>query len=139
MQKLYIYFTADGEPMTIFNMITNVICLMIFLSTLIYGVVNIVRFWKFKTYQTALFYLMAVFNLTTRSSFFIVRFIYFKTYFNLLSVIIPGICSLSVVISQTMIYTVLTLELSFYMTHRNNKQLLSSKDVSSLNRSILLV
>jgi len=99
MQKLFIYFTADGEPITIFNLITNCICLMIFLSTLLYGIMSIVQFWKFRTYSTGLFYIMAILNLSTRSSFFIVRFVYFKTYFNLLSVIIPGICSLSVVVS----------------------------------------
>lgn len=96
MQKLFIYFTADGVPMTIFDLTTSCICLMIFLSTFLYGVMNIVQFWKFRTYSTGLYYIMAILNLSTRSSFFIVRFVYLKTYFKLLSIIIPGICSFSI-------------------------------------------
>lgn len=107
--------------MTLFNLITNALCLLLFLGTFVFGLTNIVSFWKYRTYQTGLFYLMAVLNLLTRSSFFAVRFFYFDTYFNLLTVIIPGICSLSVVISQTMIYSVLTIELSFYLARRNQK------------------
>jgi hypothetical protein len=118
MQVLVGYKTIDGYPMTDIDIATNICCLMIFTMIFIYGILIAIKFWKYRTYQTGLFYVMALLCLVSKSIYFALRFIYFNSYCILLMHVIPGLFSLSVVISQTIVYAVLTVELSFFIKKR---------------------
>jgi hypothetical protein len=83
---------------------------------------------------------MALMCLLSRASFFAVKFLYFNSYWNLLLIVIPGIFSLSVVISQTLVYAVLTIELSFFVKKRaKDAATITAADVHSFDLKILSV
>lgn len=130
---MILYNTLDNGEMSLLTFLINTCSLVLFLAASMYGLNNIVRFWKLRTYQMGIFYAMAMSSLLTRSCFFVIRYLYDDTYTNLIFIILPGIFSLSVVLAQIMIYSILCIELTIYMQKICDKPMVVSAEMKKYN------
>ena len=104
-------FVDQTRAMTIINTIG----LIIYLSSLIFGLFNMIRFRRHRSYPMGVFYVLTVLNLSLRTVYFASQFFFRDCQLDLILTILPSSFSGSIGISQTMNYIVFSIRLSTYL------------------------
>ena len=98
--------------------IINTIGLIIYIGSLSFGVYNMIRFRRHRSYPMGVFYVLTVLNLSLRSAYFIVKFFSSSCLLDLVLTVLPSSFSGSIGISQTMNYIVFSIRLNTYLQHK---------------------
>ena len=122
--------------MTTSEVFVNAVSMLVFSVALVFCLSNMIRFWRLRTYHTVFFYLMALFNLVTRCTYFGLTFVSSTSYLTLILTVAPSLFTLGVIISQVMMYSILHHEVSFYLDNRDQLKDSVSLKTSSCDRII---
>lgn len=110
--------------------IVNSSSLALFAVATGYALVNIYRFWRMMTFHMGILYTCAMLNLLMRCAYFILKYFATWTYWNLILLVMPDCLGVALVLSQTMIYLILHVEVSFYLQNREQLTVSRSSRIS---------
>ena len=105
-------------------MIINTVGFLVYLSSLIFGVYNIARFRRHRSFPMGLFYVLTLLNLSFRSAYFAFAFFTSACWVDIALTVLPGSFSGAIGISQLMNYIVLSIRLDTYLQHRDSQTIL---------------
>ena len=115
------HFFDNEETRTI--RIINTIGFLVYISSLIFGVYNMIKFRKHRSYPMGVFYVLTILNLSLRACYFIFAFFPKACFWAVTLSILPSSFSCSIGISQTMNYLVFGIRLDTYLMHKKSQKI----------------
>ena len=100
--------------------IINIIGFLVYISSLIFGVYNMIKFRRHRSYPMGVFYVLTILNLSLRACYFVFAFIPGACFWGVTLSILPSSFSSSIGISQTMNYLVFGIRLDTYLAHKKS-------------------
>lgn len=113
-----IHLFDDEQTRTI--RIINLIGFLIYTSSLIFGVYNMIKFRRHRSYPMGVFYVLTVLNLSLRAGYFVLSFFPSACFWAVTLSILPSSFSTSIGISQTMNYLVFAIRIDTYLAHKKS-------------------
>ena len=101
------YEAIGGLEVTHLMLALNTIGIVMFMAGFVFGLYNLMKFRRWLSFPMVLLYATAMMSLFSRVAYFSLNFVMIDTFYNLILIVLPIFLSLSVVLSQILIYIVL--------------------------------
>ena len=113
-----IHLFDDEQTRTI--RIINLIGFLIYTSSLSFGVYNMIKFRRHRSYPMGVFYVLTVLNLSLRAGYFVFTFFPSACFWGVTLSTLPSSFSTSIGISQTMNYLVFAIRIDTYLANKKS-------------------
>ena len=122
------------------EIVIYVISILLFIFTMVFAILNVVKFYKHKSYALGIFYFFTIASNLVRLLFFIFNFYKENSYWNAVFLCFPASLTLSIGLSQIMNYFILYIRLRSYEEHRAKKGgSLAPDEVNKASKKELIV